>query len=34
MNNAAGRKWMDAAPVSDRDRALILGANARKLLKI
>jgi 2,3-dihydroxybenzoate decarboxylase len=34
MNNGAGRKWMDAAPVSDRDRALILGANARKLLKI
>ena len=34
MNNAAGRRWMDGAPVSDRDRALILGANARKLLKI
>jgi predicted TIM-barrel fold metal-dependent hydrolase len=34
MNNATGRKWMDTAPVSDRDRALILGANAKKLLNI
>src|SRR5471030_1612482 len=34
MDNAAGRKWMDATPLSDHDRALILGANARKLLKI
>jgi predicted TIM-barrel fold metal-dependent hydrolase len=34
MNNAAGRKWMDAAPVSEQDRTLISGANARKLLKI
>jgi len=34
MDNAAGRKWMDAAPVNDHDRALIFGANARKLLKL
>lgn len=34
MNNATGRQWMDAAPVSDRDRTLIFGANARRLLKI
>ena len=34
MDNRAGRQWMDAAPVSDRDRALIFGANARKLLKL
>ena len=34
MSNRAGRKWMDAAPVSDHDRTLILGANARKLLKV
>ena len=34
MNNCAGRKWMDAAPVTDHDRALIFGANARKLLKL
>ena len=34
MSNRAGRKWMDAAPVSDHDRTLILGVNARKLLKV
>lgn len=34
MSNRAGRKWMDAAPVSDHVRTLILGANARKLLKL
>ena len=32
--NVAGRQWLDAAPVSDQARALIFGANARKLLKI
>jgi predicted TIM-barrel fold metal-dependent hydrolase len=32
MSNRAGRKY--AAPVSDHDRTLILGANARKLLKV
>ena len=34
MNNATGRQWMDAAPVSDQDRTLIFGVNARRLLKI
>jgi predicted TIM-barrel fold metal-dependent hydrolase len=34
MDNVAGRLWMDAAPLSDHDRALIFGGNARKLLKI
>jgi hypothetical protein len=34
MPNRAGRKWMDAAPVSDHNRTLIFGANARKLLKL
>ncbi|MGC1692193.1 MAG: amidohydrolase family protein, partial [Pseudolabrys sp.] len=34
MSNRAGRKWMDAAPVSDHVRTLILGDNARKLLKL
>jgi 2,3-dihydroxybenzoate decarboxylase len=34
MPNLAGRKWLDAAPVSDQDRAMIFGANARKLLKL
>ncbi len=34
MDNRAGRKWMDKAPVSDHDRTLILGANARELLKL
>lgn len=34
MGNLAGRKWMDAAPVSDNERALIFGCNARTLLKL
>ena len=34
MDNVAGRKWMDTAPVTDHDRTLIFGGNARKLLKI
>jgi 2,3-dihydroxybenzoate decarboxylase len=34
MDNRAGRTWMNKAPVSDHDRTLILGANARKLLKL
>jgi 2,3-dihydroxybenzoate decarboxylase len=34
MDNRTGRKWMDEAPLSDHDRALIFGGNARKLLKI
>ena len=34
MSNVAGRKWMDAAPVNEHDRALIFGGNARKLLKL
>ncbi len=34
MSNRAGRRWIDAVPVSDRDRTLILGVNARKLLKL
>jgi 2,3-dihydroxybenzoate decarboxylase len=34
MDNVAGRKWMDAAPVSEPDRALIFGGNASKLLKL
>jgi hypothetical protein len=29
-----GRKWLDAAPVSDHDRALIFGGNAAHLLKL
>jgi 2,3-dihydroxybenzoate decarboxylase len=33
MPNGLGRDWMNAAPVSDPDRALIFGANARKLLR-
>ncbi|MGH6684961.1 MAG: amidohydrolase family protein [Pseudolabrys sp.] len=32
--NLPGRRWMDAAPVSEHDRALIFGANAQKLLKL
>jgi predicted TIM-barrel fold metal-dependent hydrolase len=32
--NLPGRRWMDAAPVSERDRTLIFGANAQKLLKL
>jgi predicted TIM-barrel fold metal-dependent hydrolase len=32
--NALGRQWLDAAPVSDTDRAAILGGNARTLLRL
>jgi 2,3-dihydroxybenzoate decarboxylase len=34
MSNMPGRKFMDAAPISEKDRALIFGGNARKLLKL
>src|SRR5215831_607850 len=34
MSNRVGRDWMNAAPVSDHDRTLIFGVNARKLLKL
>ena len=34
MSNRAGRTWMDAAPVSNHNRSLILGENAKKLLKL
>jgi len=34
MPNVPGRKFMDAAPIGDSDRALIFGGNARKLLKL
>ena len=34
MPNLAGRKWLDAAPVSKHDRTLIFGSNAIKLLKL
>ena len=34
MPNLAGRQWVGAAPIDDPDRALIFGANARKLLKL
>ncbi len=34
QSNVPGRKWLDAASVSEHDRALIYGANARKLLKL
>jgi predicted TIM-barrel fold metal-dependent hydrolase len=34
MANLPGRKFMDAAPISEKDRALIFGGNARKLLKL
>ncbi len=34
MPNLAGRKWLDAAPVSEHDRTLIFGDNARKLLRL
>jgi predicted TIM-barrel fold metal-dependent hydrolase len=32
--NLAGRTWLDAAPVSEHDRALIFGGNATKLLRL
>jgi len=34
VSNLAGRKWLDQAPINAHDRALIFGANARKLLKL
>jgi predicted TIM-barrel fold metal-dependent hydrolase len=34
MRNQAGRQWLDAAPIGHTERALIFGANARKLLKL
>ncbi len=34
QSNVEGRDFMASAPISDRDRALILGENARKLLKL
>jgi predicted TIM-barrel fold metal-dependent hydrolase len=34
VSNLAGRKWLEKAPVNEHDRALIFGANARKLLKL
>lgn len=34
QRNLAGRKWLDAAPVSEHDRSLIFGGNATKLLKL
>jgi 2,3-dihydroxybenzoate decarboxylase len=34
MPNGIGQKWIDAAPVSNSDRALIMGGNATKLLKL
>ena len=34
IDNAQGTKWLKAAPVSDKDRALIFEGNARKLLKM
>ena len=33
-SNTEGRAFMDAAPVSDEDRAMILGGNAAALLKL
>ena len=34
INNALGTKWLKAAPISNRDRALIFEGNAKKLLKM
>ena len=34
INNALGTKWLKAAPIADKDRALIFEGNARKLLKM
>ncbi len=34
QGNLAGRRWLDAAPVSAHDRALIFGGNATTLLKL
>ncbi len=34
INKALGTKWLKAAPISDKDRALIFEGNARKILKM
>jgi hypothetical protein len=34
MPNVPGRKFMNAAPIGEKDRQLIFGGNARKLLKL
>ena len=34
IDNALGTKWLKAAPLSDKDRALIFEGNAKKLLKM
>ena len=34
INNALGTKWLKAAPLSDKDRALIFEGNAKNLLKM
>jgi 2,3-dihydroxybenzoate decarboxylase len=34
QRNFAGKQWMDAAPISTQQRALIFGGNAAKLLKL
>jgi 2,3-dihydroxybenzoate decarboxylase len=34
INKALGTKWLKAAPISDKDRALIFEGNAKKLLKM
>ncbi len=34
INNALGTKWLKAAPLNDKDRALIFEGNARKLLRL
>jgi len=34
VDAALGTKWLNAAPISDKDRALIFEGNAKKLLKI
>jgi predicted TIM-barrel fold metal-dependent hydrolase len=34
IDNALGTKWLNAAPISDKDRAAIYEGNARKLLKM
>jgi 2,3-dihydroxybenzoate decarboxylase len=34
IDNALGTKWLNAAPISDKDRAAIFEGNARKLLKM
>lgn len=34
IDNALGTKWLNQAPISDRDRALIFAGNAKALLKL